>query len=52
MNWRQHAACRGLDINAAYTVQWKRQRAYIAAHCDHCPVRQECLGDAPRSSTR
>lgn len=49
MSWRAQAACRGADINAAFTISHRRQRQFITEHCDVCPVRQDCLDDAMRS---
>lgn len=44
--WPQRAACRGLGHRAAFATEWRKQRRFIAAHCDVCPVRQECLDEA------
>lgn len=46
-DWRQHAACRGMDTNIFFPS--KGSSAYSPAYltikqiCAECPVRQDCL---------
>jgi WhiB family redox-sensing transcriptional regulator len=49
MNWRQHAACIGLQDLFFITVNGfpgQTQAKKAKAVCAECPVRQECLDEA------
>ncbi len=49
MEWRQRAACRGLDPDFAIATFFPEQGASAVAargFCDSCPVRRQCLAFA------
>jgi hypothetical protein len=45
MNWRDHAACRGVP-NEVFYPSWGTSYAVARWYCGHCPVRSECLDAA------
>lgn len=44
-NWREQAACRGVDTQLFYAQQGKGKTVYKEAHkyCDTCPVLADCF---------
>ena len=46
--WRQRAACRGLDVNFFYPEKFTGRPQTVLARklCFTCPVKDECLDDA------
>jgi WhiB family redox-sensing transcriptional regulator len=46
VNWRDDAACRGMDTDAFFPVDPRDGGAYAKSICARCPVAIECLDDA------
>lgn len=50
--WHQRASCRHMDPSDFYRrenereASWEVRRDFARAHCQQCPVRQECLNAA------
>ena len=45
--WRQHAACRGTNVQLFYPEKWDQEAVAAAiATCNTCQVRETCLEEA------
>jgi WhiB family redox-sensing transcriptional regulator len=50
--WEEEALCAGMDVNVFFPENSNRSSkawAFARWHCDHCPVKRQCLDDALRN---
>lgn len=50
--WRERAACRGMDPNLFFPDRGTTFRQVARETCEACPVRTECLDDAVGNTER